>query len=186
MGIELMTPRMIEEMRASCQLAARCLVMVGEQIQPGITTDHINTLVHDFIVRHDAYPSPLNYKGFPKSVCTSVNEVVCHGIPGKRKLQSGDIINVDVTTYLPKERGYHGDTSVTFYVGEPSDEAKHVVEVARRCLELGIAQVKPGARIRDIGGAIQDYAEAQGCSVVRDYVGHGVGREFHMAPQVPH
>ena len=142
--------------------------------------------MHEYIVSRDAYPSPLDYKGFPKSVCTSVNDCVCHGIPGDQVLKDGDIMNVDVTTYLPKEHGYHGDTSVTFYVGEPSEEAIHVVETARRCLELGIAEVKHGNRIGDIGAAIQEYAEGKGCSVVRDYVGHGVGREFHMPPQIPH
>ena len=123
---------------------------------------------------------------FPKSVCTSVNDVVCHGIPGSYTLKPGDIINVDVTTYFPKQHGYHGDTSATFYIGEPSEEAKKVTEVSRHCLELGIAQVRDGARVGDIGAAIQSYAESVGCSVVRDYVGHGVGREFHMAPQIPH
>ncbi|MEM1416664.1 MAG: type I methionyl aminopeptidase [Myxococcota bacterium] len=186
MSVEVMNARMLREMRESCQLAARTLVMVGEKLRPGMTTEDINTLVHDFVVAHDAYPSPLNYKGFPKSVCTSLNDVVCHGIPGPQVLKDGDILNVDVTTYLPKERGFHGDTSVTLYVGEPSEEAKHVVETARRCLELGIAQVKHGARIGDIGAAIQEYAHARGCSVVEDYVGHGVGREFHMKPQIPH
>ncbi|MEM7136887.1 MAG: type I methionyl aminopeptidase [Myxococcota bacterium] len=185
-AIELMTPRMLDDMRRSCQLAADCLTAVGEMIAPGITTDDINRFVHDYIVTRDAYPSPLNYKGFPKSVCTSINECVCHGIPGTDVLKDGDIINVDVTTYLPKEHGYHGDTSLTFYVGEPSREAIHVVETARHCLELGIAEVKHGKRIGDIGAAIQEYAEGQGCSVVRDYVGHGVGREFHMPPQIPH
>ena len=181
-----MSPRMLQDMRKSCQLAANCLMAVGSIIQPGVTTEDINTFVHDYIVSHGAWPSPLNYKGFPKSVCTSVNECVCHGIPGAQVLQDGDIINVDVTTYLPKEHGYHGDTSVTYYVGQPSEEAIHVVETARRCLELGIAEVKHAKRIGDIGAAIQEYAEAQGCSVVRDYVGHGVGRQFHMLPQIPH
>ncbi len=188
-SVQLMTPSMLERMRASCQLAADCLVMVGEKLRVGMTTDDVNTLVHEFIVSRDAYPSPLNYKpsgasrAFPKSVCTSVNEVVCHGIPGKRILKNGDIVNVDVTTYF---RGFHGDTSATFYVGEPSEPSKLVVETARRCLEAGIAQVKDGARIGDIGAAIQELAEARGCSVVREYVGHGVGQEFHMPPQVPH
>jgi len=185
-AIELMTPRMLQDMRRSCQLAAECLTAVGEMIAPGITTDQINAFVHEYIVSRDAYPSPLDYKGFPKSVCTSVNECVCHGIPGSYVLSDGDIVNVDVTTYLPKEHGYHGDTSVTFYVGQPNDSAIHVVETARRCLELGIAEVKHGKRIGDIGAAIQEYAESRGCSVVRDYVGHGVGREFHMPPQIPH
>jgi methionyl aminopeptidase len=185
-AIEIMTPAMLERMRQSCQLAAETLLMVGPHVRAGITTDDINTLVHNYTLERGAWPSPLNYKGFPKSVCTSVNEVVCHGIPGSRVLHDGDIVNVDVTSYLPRENGFHGDTSATFYVGTPSREAQHVVEVARRCLELGIAEVKPGNRIGDIGAAIQEYAEGQGCSVVRDYIGHGIGREFHMAPQVPH
>jgi methionyl aminopeptidase len=188
-AIEIMTPRMLDRMRASCQLAAECLVMVGDFIEPGITTEDINTRVHAWITEHGAYPSPLGYgrPPFPKSVCTSVNECVCHGIPSKdRVLEDGDIVNVDVTTYLPKQHGFHGDTSVTFYVGEPSEEAKRVVETARWCLELGIQQVREGARVHDIGRAIQEYAEAQGCSVVRDFVGHGVGREFHMEPKIPH
>ena len=177
---------MLERMREACQLAADTLVMVSHHLKPGMTTDDINTLVHDYTIQHGAWPSPLNYNGFPKSVCTSVNEVVCHGIPGNRVLHDGDIVNVDVTSYLPKKNGYHGDTSATFYVGTPSEAAKKVTEVARHALELGIAEVKEGARIGDIGAAIQSYAEAQGCSVVRDYVGHGIGREFHTAPQVPH
>ena len=191
-AIELMTPRMVTDMRRSCQLAADCLTAVGEMIGPGVPTDEIDRFVHDYIVSHDAYPSPLNYGGgggrppFPKSVCTSVNDCVCHGIPGPYVLKDGDIVNVDVTTFLPKEHGYHGDTSVTFYVGEPSEEAIHVVETARRCLELGLAEVKHGKRIGDIGAAIQEHAEGRDCSVVRDYVGHGVGREFHMPPQIPH
>lgn len=187
--VEIMDPRMLERMRASCALAADCLLAVGPLVKPGVTTDQIDKFVHDWIVGHDAYPSPLNYRPggagrpYPKSVCTSVNEVVCHGIPGKQVLKSGDIINIDVTTYF---QGYHGDTSATFYVGEASDAAKKLVEVCRQSLEVGIAQVKHDARIFDIGAAIQEYAEKQGCSVVRDYVGHGVGREFHMAPQIPH
>lgn len=185
-AIELMTPRMLEGMRASCQLAADCLLETAAFVQPGITTDEIDQFVHEYIVSHDAYPSPLDYKGFPKSVCTSVNACVCHGIPGSYRLRDGDIVNVDVTTYFPTQHGYHGDTSVTLYIGEPSPDAIHVVETARRCLELGIAEVQHGKRIGDIGAAIQEYAEGRGCSVVRDYVGHGVGREFHMPPQIPH
>jgi len=185
-AIEIMTPSMLVRMREACQLAADTLIMVGKHIAPGITTEDINTLVHDYTVEHGAWPSPLNYHGFPKSVCTSINEVVCHGIPGKQVLRDGDIINVDVTSYYPKKNGFHGDTSATFYVGTPSEDAKRVTEVARYSLELGIAEVKEGARIGDIGAAIQAYAEAQGCSVVRDYVGHGIGREFHTGPQVPH
>jgi methionyl aminopeptidase len=160
--------------------------MVGKHIRAGITTDDINTLVHDYTLQHGAVPSPLNYRGFPKSVCTSVNEVVCHGIPDQRVLKDGDIINVDVTSYLPRVDGFHGDTSATFYVGEPSAQAKQVVEVARHALELGIGEVRAGKRLGDIGAAIQEWAQSQGCSVVRDYVGHGIGREFHMPPQVAH
>lgn len=185
-SIEIFTPNALERMRAACQLAAACLVEVGKFLRPGLSTDEINTFVHRYITERDAYPSPLNYRGFPKSVCTSVNDVICHGIPGAEVLADGDIINVDVTAYLPKKHGFHGDTSATFYIGDPSPEAKLVTEVARRALELGIAQVRDGARIGDIGAAIQTYAESKGCSVVRDYVGHGVGRQFHMEPQVPH
>ncbi len=188
-SIEIMNSKQLDGMRASCRLAAETLVMVGDNLRVGMTTDEINTLVHKYIVERGAYPSPLNYGSdppFPKSVCTSVNECICHGIPGPYKLKSGDIINVDVTCYLPAENGYHGDTSATFYVGEPSEEAKKVTEVCRKSLELAIATVKHGSRIGDIGAAIQEYAEGQGCSVVRDFVGHGVGREFHMPPQIPH
>jgi len=186
-AIEIMTPSMLERMRSSCQLAADTLLMVGEHIREGLTTGRIDELVHEYIVSHDAYPSPLNYHGFPKSVCTSVNDCVCHGIPSPNQvLQPGDILNVDVTTYFPARGGFHGDTSATFYVGEPSEEARLVTETARRCLELGMAAVQEGARVGDIGAAIQEHAESKGCSVVRDYVGHGVGREFHMPPQVPH
>jgi methionyl aminopeptidase len=184
--IEIMSAKDLEKMRAACQLAADTLLMVGEQLRAGMTTDDINTLVHEYTLAQGARPSPLGYHGFPKSVCTSVNEVVCHGIPGPRLLNEGDIVNVDVTSYLPAKDGFHGDTSATFYIGEPSEAAKKVVEVARQSLELGIAQVKDGARLGDIGAAIQEYAEAAGCSVVRDYVGHGIGRQFHTAPQVAH
>lgn len=181
-----LTASEIDEMRASCQLAARTLMMVGENLRAGMTTEDINTLVHDFILAHDAYPSPLNYKGFPKSVCTSVNDVVCHGIPGPQVLTDGDIINVDVTTLLPAKNGFHGDTSATFYVGEPAPQVKHLVEVTRECLEIGIAQVRPGARVGDIGAAIQAHAESKGCSVVREYTGHGIHRVFHTEPTILH
>ena len=185
-AIEILTGSAVERMRAACALAADTLVMVGRAVRAGMTTDAIDALVHDYTIEHGAWPSPLNYRGFPKSVCTSVNEVVCHGVPGKRILRDGDIVNVDVTSYLPASNGFHGDTSATFYVGTPSEEARRVVEVSRRCLELGIGEVAEGKRIGDIGAVIQGYAESVGCSVVRDYVGHGIGREFHTAPQVPH
>jgi methionyl aminopeptidase len=148
-----------------------------------MTTDEINTLVHEDTLRRNARPAPLNYRGFPKSVCTSVNEVVCHGIPGRRALRDGDIINVDITTFFD---GYYGDTSATFYIGTPSAAARKVTEVARRALEIGIAQVKEGGRLGDIGAAIQEWVESQDCSVVRDFVGHGIGRRFHEDPQVKH
>jgi len=181
--INIKTKEEIEMMRPACLLAADTLVMIEPHIQPGITTDEINTLVHEYIVSHGAYPSPLNYHGFPKSVCTSINHTVCHGIPGPKKLKDGDIINVDVTVYL---NGFHGDTSKTFYVGEPGVKARKVTEVARISLQKGIEAVRPGATLGDIGYAIQTYAESEKCSVVRDYCGHGIGREFHEEPQVMH
>lgn len=184
--VTIHNPREIAQMRRACRLAADTLVMIGPHIQPGVTTEQLNRLVHDFTLAHDATPAPLNYKGFPKSVCTSVNDVVCHGIPGPQVLRDGDIINVDVTPIYPRRGGFHGDTSMTFYVGEPSPLARHVVEVAREALEIGIAQVRPGGHIGDIGAAIQAFAEAKGCSVVREYTGHGIGRVFHSEPSVPH
>ncbi|MDJ0763721.1 MAG: type I methionyl aminopeptidase [Myxococcota bacterium] len=173
----------LDAMRQVCRLAAQTLEETAKILGPGITTEDINTFVHDYTISHGAIPAPLNYRGFPKSVCTSVNEVICHGIPGPRQLKPGDIINVDVTSILD---GWHGDVSATFYIGDPSPAARHLVEVTRTCLQLGISEVRPGARIGDIGAAIQAYAEANGCSVVRDFVGHGVGQAFHEAPQIPH
>lgn len=186
MPIEIKTPKMLKKMRRAGKIAAQTLVEVGKILRPGMTTDEINTFVHEYTLSRDARPAPLNYKGFPKSVCTSRNDVVCHGIPGDEVLEDGDILNVDVTSVFPAKKGFYGDTSATFYIGEPSEEAKHVVEVARRCLELGIAQVRPGAHFGDIGAAIQEYAEEAGCSVVRDFVGHGIGQTFHCEPSVPH
>jgi methionyl aminopeptidase len=182
-SIEIKSPREIEAMRVVCRMAAETLVLVGEKIRPGMTTLEIDQLVHEDTIRRKARPAPLNYRGFPKSVCTSINDVVCHGIPGSEVLKDGDIVNVDVTTVYD---GFHGDTSATFYIGTPSSEARHVTEVARHALEIGIAEVKEGARLGDIGAAIQEYVEGQGCSVVRDFVGHGIGRKFHDLPQVKH
>jgi len=182
-SVEIKGPKEIERMREVCRMAAETLTLVGEMLRPGITTEDINRFVHEDTVRRGARPAPLKYKGFPKSVCTSINEVVCHGIPGSQVLAEGDIINVDVTHIY---KGFHGDTSATFYVGTPSPDAIQVTEVARRSLELGVAQVKPGARLGDIGAAIQEFAEAQRCSVVRDFVGHGIGRQFHEEPKVSH
>ena len=170
-------------MRPACRHAADTLVFIEPHIRPGITTDEINELVHEFTVAAGAIPAPLNYHGFPKSVCTSVNHVVCHGIPGKKKLKDGDIVNVDVTSII---NGWHGDTSKTFFVGKPGVKARKVVEVARRALEVGIEAARPGATLGDIGHAIQSYVESERCSVVREYCGHGIGRAFHEDPQVLH
>jgi len=182
-AVDIKTAKEIELMREVCRLAADTLVAVGEIIRPGVTTQEIDEFVHKDTLAKGCKPAPLNYRGFPKSCCTSVNEVVCHGIPGPRALRDGDIVNVDVTHIF---KGFHGDTSATFYVGTPSKQAIHVTEVARRALEIGIAQVKPGARLGDIGAAIQEFAERQQCSVVRQFVGHGIGRGFHEDPQVSH
>jgi len=181
--VHIKTPQEIDAMRPACRLAADTLVMIEAHVRPGITTDEINSLVHDYTISHGGIPAPLNYRGFPKSVCTSVNHVVCHGIPSAKKLKDGDIVNVDVTTIL---NGWHGDTSKTFYVGTPRVKARKVTEVSRRALEVGIAAVRPGATLGDIGHAIQSYVESERCSVVRDYCGHGIGREFHEEPQVMH
>ncbi len=181
--VEIKTPREIEAMRRVGRLAAETLQAVAAILRPGITTNAINDFVHADTLAKGAVPAPLGYQGFPKSVCTSINEVVCHGIPSDRRLEDGDIINVDVTHIVD---GFHGDTSATFYVGTPSEEAKLVTEVARRSLELGIAEVRPGARLGDVGAAIQQFAEARGCAVVRDFVGHGIGRKFHDEPKVSH
>jgi methionyl aminopeptidase len=181
--IDIKSPKEIESMRAVCRMAAETLLLVGDKLQAGMTTDDINRIVHEHTLRLGARPAPLNYKGFPKSVCTSINDVVCHGIPDSRVLKDGDIINVDVTHVY---ESFHGDTSASFYIGTPNPKARHVVEVARRALEVGIAQVRDGARLGDIGAAIQEYVESTGCSVVRDFVGHGIGRKFHEEPQVRH
>jgi methionyl aminopeptidase len=188
-SVEIKTPREIEAMRTVGRLAADTLSLVGDFLRPGVTTNDINDFVHEDTIKKGARPAPLKYRSggsgppFPKSVCTSVNEVVCHGIPGSRVLRDGDIINVDVTHIY---NGFHGDTSATFYIGTPSEDAKRVTEVARRSLELGIAEVRPGGRLGDIGAAIQEFAEAHGCSVVEDFVGHGIGRKFHDEPKVAH
>jgi methionyl aminopeptidase len=182
-NVTIKTLKEVDAIRVASQMTTETLLAVGEMLREGITTEDINTFVHEDTVRRGGWPAPLHYHGFPKSVCTSVNEVVCHGIPGPRVLEPGDIINVDVTTIF---NGFHGDTSATFYIGKPSPEAKHVTEVARRSLDLGIAQVRDGARLGDIGAAIQEFAEGEGCSVVRAFVGHGIGRRFHEAPQVSH
>lgn len=184
MSVTFKTPEEIEKMRVAGRLAAEVLEMIGEHVKPGVTTEELDQICHDYIVNEQqAYPAPLNYRGFPKSICTSVNHVVCHGIPGPKQLKKGDIINIDVTV---KKDGYHGDTSKMFFVGEPSILANRLVKITQECLYLGIDMVKPGVRLGDIGAAIQKHAEAQNFSVVREYCGHGIGAEFHEEPQVLH
>jgi methionyl aminopeptidase len=173
----------IEAIKKAGRLALETLALVEGLIKPGIKTDDINTLVHDHTVRNGAVPAPLNYRGFPKSVCVSVNEEICHGIPGDRVLEDGDIVNVDIT---PKLDGYYADVNKTFFVGAPGTEARRIVQIARQSLKAGLSMVAPNKRIGDIGWAIQSVAEREGCSVVREFVGHGVGFEFHEAPQIPH
>ena len=181
--IRLKKPTDIERIREAGRLVLDTLDLVEANIKAGIATDEINTLAHEHTIKNGATPAPLNYRGFPKSVCVSINEVICHGIPGTRVINDGDIVNVDITSIL---NGYYADANKTFFVGTPNSDARKIVSVARECLKRGMAAVKPGNTIGDIGWSIQNYAEAQGCSVVREFVGHGVGFEFHEAPQIPH
>lgn len=182
--ISIKSPREIEIMRETCQLAAKTLRYIEPYIKPGISTEEINRLCHEFIVSHGATPSPLNYHGFPKSICTSLNHVICHGIPSEKDvLKDGDIVNIDVTTYF---KGFHGDTNKTFFVGEVNPKIKKLVEVTHECMMIGINQIKPGAHVGDIGAAIAEYAHKHKYSVVEEYCGHGIGREFHEDPQVVH
>lgn len=182
-GIKLKEKKDIEGIRQAGRLVMETIDLVERALAPGMKTEEINTLVHDFTIKKGGIPAPLNYRGFPKSVCVSVNEVICHGIPSERVMEEGDIVNVDVTTIL---NGYYADASKTFFVGQPTKEGLKIVRVARNSLKEGLAVIKPGNRIGDIGWAIQKYAEAQGCSVVREFVGHGVGFEFHEPPQILH
>lgn len=171
-------------MRKSGRLAAETLNYLEKLLKPGMSTLEINNICHEFIISHGAIPAPLNYKGFPKSVCTSLNQVVCHGIPSEKvKIKDGDILNVDVTTIL---NGYFGDTNKTFLIGNVKPEIKKLVMVTQECLTRAIAEVKPGAKLGDIGAAIQEHAEKNGYSVVRDFCGHGIGRNFHEDPQILH
>ena len=174
----------IEKMRVAGRLAADVLDMIAPHVVPGVTTNQLNDICHDFIVNvQQAIPAPLNYKGFPKSICTSINHQVCHGIPSDKKLKSGDIVNVDITVI---KEGYHGDTSMMFCVGNVAPHAKRLCDVAHEALFLGIAQVKAGATLGHIGEAIQTHAEKNRYSVVRDFCGHGIGLNFHEEPQVLH
>ena len=170
-------------MRAAGQLAAQTLDMVTEHVRPGVTTERLNQLCHDYILAHGAVPAPLNYRGYPKSICTSINHVVCHGIPGERVLMEGDIVNIDVTVIL---NGWFGDTSRMYCAGPPSTKARNLIEVTHESLLRGVAAVRPGATLGDIGHAIQTYVEAQRFSVVRDFCGHGIGRNFHESPNILH
>ena len=170
-----------EFMRKAGHIAAKTLDYITDFIKPNISTDYLNEICHNFIVEHNAIPAPLNYKGFPKSICTSVNHVVCHGIPSKKILKQNDIINIDVTVIVD---GWHGDTSRMYYVGDVGVKQKKVCRSAYETMMRGIEVVRPGARLGDVGYAMQSYAESQGYSVVRDYCGHGIGRTFHMAPSV--
>lgn len=182
--ISIKSEREIELMKETCRLAANTLKYIEEFVVPGVSTEELNQLCHEYIIKHGAYPSPLNYHGFPKSVCISVNEVVCHGIPSEKIiLKDGDIANIDVTTYLNK---FHGDTNRTFFVGNVSDKAKKLVDVTYECLMAGINEVKPGAHLGNIGASITKIAHSHGYSVVEEYCGHGIGREFHEDPQVVH
>ncbi|MBM3657849.1 MAG: type I methionyl aminopeptidase, partial [Actinobacteria bacterium] len=177
------SPDVIARMRRAGSTAAEVLRLAGEFVKPGITTDEIDVYVHDLCVARGAYPSPLNYQNFPKSVCTSVNEVICHGIPDSRELQDGDIINIDVTCYLD---GVHGDTNATFAVGTISDEDRHLITVTEECMWLGIHTVRPNAPLSDIGRAIESHAKKHKMGVVRAFIGHGIGEQFHTDVQVLH
>ncbi len=184
MNVTIKTPEEIEKMRVAGRLAAEVLEMIEPHVKAGVTTNELNDICHDIIVREQrAIPAPLNYRGFPKSICTSVNHQICHGIPSDKTLKDGDIVNIDITVI---KDGYHGDTSKMFFVGQPSVLARRLVEVARESMLRGIRAVRPGARLGDIGHAIQAYVESHRFSVVREYCGHGIGRGFHEDPQVLH
>ncbi|WP_077530677.1 type I methionyl aminopeptidase [Vreelandella utahensis] len=184
MSVQIKTAEEIEKMRVACRLAASVLEMIGEHVKPGVTTEELDRICHEYIVEHGATPAPLNYKGFPKSVCISVNQVICHGIPNEKKvLKNGDILNIDVTVI---KDGYHGDTSKMFVAGKANPAAERLNRVTRECLFRGIEIVRPGAKLGDIGAAIQKHAEANHYSIVREYCGHGIGQGFHEEPQVMH
>lgn len=184
MEITIKSAAEIEKMRVAGRLAAEVLEMIEPYVRAGVTTEELNQICHDYIVNEQkAIPAPLNYNGFPKSICTSVNHQVCHGIPGPKKLKDGDIVNIDITVIKDE---YHGDTSKMFIIGKPSILADRLIRITQECLYLGIEQVKPGARLGDIGAAIQQHAENNRFSVVREYCGHGIGKIFHEPPNVLH
>jgi len=184
MTVTIKTPDEIEKMRIAGRLAAEVLDMIGPHIQAGITTNELDQICHDYIVNEQqAIPAPLNYHGFPKSICTSVNHVICHGIPNEKRLKNGDMVNIDITVI---KDGYHGDTSKMFFVGDPPIAAERLARISHECMKIGIDMVRPGVRLGDIGHAIQQHAESNHCSIVREYCGHGIGREFHEDPQILH
>ncbi len=184
MTVSIKTPEEIEKMRVAGRLASEVLDMIEEHVNPGVTTDELNKICHDYIVDHQgAIPAPLNYRGFPKSICTSVNHVICHGIPSEKKLKKGDIINIDVTVI---KDGYHGDNSRMYFVGKPTVLGNRLCDVAREAMFVGINLIKPGVQLGDIGFAIQQHVEKNNFSVVREYCGHGIGKIFHEEPQVLH
>ena len=184
MAVIIKTPDEIEKMRVAGRLAAEVLEMIGEHVKPGVSTDKLDRICHDYIVNEQqAIPAPLNYRGFPKSICTSVNHQVCHGIPGNKILKGGDIVNIDITVI---KDGFHGDTSKMFFVGNPSVLSQRLVDITQKAMWKGIELVRPGIHLGDIGHAIQKFVESNGNSVVQEYCGHGIGRGFHEDPQVLH
>lgn len=184
MSVNIKSPEEIEKMRTAGKLASQVLEMIESHVVPGISTQELDQICHEFIVNEqNAIPAPLNYRGFPKSICTSINHQVCHGIPGDRSLKNGDILNIDITVI---KDGFHGDTSKMFMLGKPSVMAKRLVELTYEALGIGIKLVKPGAKLGDIGHAIQTFAEKSRYTIVREYCGHGIGRMFHEDPQVLH
>jgi methionyl aminopeptidase len=184
MPVTIKTPDEIEKMRVAGRLAGEVLRMIRPHVTAGISTSELDRICHDYIVNvQQAIPAPLNYRGFPKSICTSVNHVVCHGIPGDKVLKKGDAVNIDVTVI---KDGFHGDTSKMFFVGEPTVASARLARISHECMKIGIDMVRPGVRLGDIGYAIQQHAESHHCSIVREYCGHGIGRDFHEDPQVLH
>ncbi len=177
------TPDEIEHMRIAGRVAAEVLIEVGSAVAAGVTTDELDRIGHDACIARGAYPSPLNYRGFPKSLCTSVNEVICHGIPDSRKLLEGDVVNVDVTAFI---EGVHGDTNATFVVGEVDDASRDLIRITRQAMHAGIATVRPGSRINEIGRAIEAAVKGGNYGVVREFIGHGIGDQFHTSLQIPH
>ena len=177
------TPEVIEKMRVAGRIAAGALAEAGKAVAPGVTTDHLDRVAHEYMVDHGAYPSTLGYKGYPKSCCTSLNEIICHGIPDSRVVEDGDIVNIDITAFLD---GVHGDTNATFLAGDVAQEARQLVEHTREALDRGIRAVKPGRRINVVGRVIEAFAKRHGYGVVREFTGHGIGTHFHSGLVVPH